>query len=187
MLRGVRRHEQGHGAIRTCNGECLPQILLGEHEVFGLRVLHAHEEQGQVAAAHVPGRRAVCCHGLVVLAVHGEGVPEAEPRRPKVHINARGLSTMREMDSGAAVHTLKVPSGGIVVLGQQTVAANAVPRDLRGVIRCGDRPMNAQLSRRASRPACGTDRRARSRRASPQDRRCAVADTPINKGRDRGF
>lgn len=92
------------------------EVLVREGQVAQLQVLHAQEELRQVRALEEAGGGAVGGHGLVVLALEGEGMREADPGRAEVRVHHRGLGEeaprLGDLADGEVVDAHGEPGGG---------------------------------------------------------------------------
>ena len=109
------------------------EVLLRERHVVELQVLHPEEELRQVRALEEAGGRAVGGDGLVVLALGGEGVGEADPGGAEVGVHHRGFGEeaprFGDLADAEVVDAHGEPGGGLVGV----VVGEAVREEEEGV------------------------------------------------------
>ena len=109
------------------------EVLLRERHVVELEVLHAQEELREVGALEEAGGRAVGGDGLVVLALGGEGVGEADPGGAEVRVHHRGFGEeapgFGDLGDAEVVDTDGEPGGWLV----RVMVGQAVREEKEGV------------------------------------------------------
>ena len=94
------------------------EILARQRHVVQLQVLHAQKERGQVGALEEAGGGGVGRYRLVVLALGGKGVREADPGGAKVGVHHGGLGEVAarlcHAPDGEVVDADGQPRGGLV-------------------------------------------------------------------------